>query len=195
MFKKVLSYSVVGLLALALVAGMVYILLRPADAQARPEPISGPGQGRVEAVEPGTEYHGGGVAGVGYDDAPARGAPGVGRDGGRGQGQGANAHNIWDTAHIVNWETVTGEVTVVDNEITLQTAEGDVLVGLGQAWYREDTGFALQVGDEVSVTGFHEDGEFKAGSVENLTTGETLVLRGETGRPMWAGRGRLNNQR
>ena len=92
----------------------------------------------------------------------------------------------------VEWETLTGEVTVVDGEITVQTAEGEVVVGLGQASCRE--GFALEVGDEVSVTGFYEDGEFKAGTVENLTTGETIVLRDEAGRPMWSGQGRLKNQ-
>ena len=80
----------------------------------------------------------------------------------------------------------------MDGDITVETAEGEVLVGLGQASYRE--GFALKVGDKVSVTGFHEDGEFKAGTVENLTTGQTLVLRDETGRPGWAGRGLLKNQ-
>ena len=44
------------------------------------------------------------------------------------------------------------------------------------------------------MTGFYEDGEFKAGTVENLTTGETIVLRDEAGRPMWSGQGRLKNQ-
>ena len=84
------------------------------------------------------------------------------------------------------------EVIVVDDEITIQTAEGQVLVGMGQSAYRE--GFELKVGDEITVLGFHEDGEFKAGTVENLTTGETITLRDETGRPMWAGQGRLKNQ-
>jgi len=107
--------------------------------------------------------------------------------GASGAGQGRN-----ETTRTVEWETLTGEVTAVDGEITIQTAEGEVVVGLGQAAYRE--GFALEVEDEVSVTGFHEDGEFKAGSVENLTTGETLVLRDETGRPMWSGQGRRKNQ-
>jgi hypothetical protein len=83
-------------------------------------------------------------------------------------------------------------VTAADNEIAIQTAEGEVIVGLGQASYRE--GFALKVGDEVTIAGFYEDDEFKAGTIENLTTGQTITLRNETGRPMWAGRGRLQNQ-
>jgi hypothetical protein len=93
---------------------------------------------------------------------------------------------------IVEWVTLTGRVTVVDSEMTLQTTEGEVLVGMGQSAYRES--FGLEVGDEVSVAGFYEDGEFKARTVETLATGETIVLRDETGRPMWARRERLNNQ-
>jgi len=38
-----------------------------------------------------------------------------------------------------------------------------------------------------------EDGEFKAGQVENLGTGESIVLRDTSGRPMWAGRGNRKN--
>ena len=45
------------------------------------------------------------------------------------------------------------------------------------------------------MTGFYEDGEFKAGTVENLTTGETIILRDETGRPMWAGAGTAQESR
>ncbi len=222
---KVLSYGVIGLLAVALLAGSAYILLNPGEVEAGQG--SPDGQGRGAAVESGVSEsevlnrnaygrsetaRGRGAAvesGVSEPEvlnrnayersetAQGRGALGDGAFGnegafdGRGQssgtGQGRN-----ETVRTVEWETLTGEVTVVDGDITVQTAEGDVLVGLGQASYRE--GFALEVGDEVSVTGFHEDGEFKAGTVENLTTGETLVLRDETGRPMWAGRGQLKNQ-
>jgi len=111
---------------------------------------------------------------------------------GHGRSSGADQGRN-ETTRTIEWETLIGEVTAVDSEITVQTAEGKVAVGLGQASYRES--FALEVGDEVSVTGFYEDGEFKAGTVENLTTGETLTLwEEETGHPMWAGCGRLKNQ-
>jgi hypothetical protein len=142
------------------------------------------GQGRSEAGQAGNDAftygqgHGHGNAGAGAYDGSGRNL---------GAGQGRN-----ETVRIVEWETLTGEVIIVDGEITIQTAEGQVLVGMGQSAYRE--GFALEVGDEITVLGFYEDGEFKAGTVENLTTGETIVLRDETGRPMWAGQGRLKNQ-
>jgi hypothetical protein len=133
----------------------------------------------------------------GYGQGQGRGRAGQAEGGGvgvsdrRGRssdvGQGRN-----ETARSVEWESLTGRVAFLDSEVTLQTSEGEVLVGMGQAGYWED--FALEIGDEVLVTGFYEDGEFKAGTVENLTTGETIVLRDETGRPMWAGNGRFQNQ-
>ncbi len=214
--KKVLSYGVIGLLAVALLAGTGYILLSPGETQAERDPLGGQGQvqaqGRGGTWQDGTEMEDGvaygwgrGRGGAGsevempdqatYERSEAvqgRGAFGSegasdGRGRNSGTGQGRN-----ETVRSVDWETLTGEVTVVDGDITIETAEGEVLVGLGQAAYRE--GFALKVGDKVSVTGFHEDGEFKAGTCENLTTGQTLVLRDETGRPMWSGQGRLKNQ-
>jgi len=63
---------------------------------------------------------------------------------------------------------------------------------MGQSAYWSS--FRLSVGDEIVVRGFHEDGEFKAGTVENVTTGETITLRDASGRPMWAGGGQLQNQ-
>lgn len=180
MFKKLLSYGVVGLLAVALLAGTVYILTRPAEAQA--------GQGQARAETPGR-----GDVGPRYGDESARGAPRNGA--GRGdRDQGANTRSAGNSSGGVDWETVTGEVTAVDGEITVQTDDGQVVVGLGQSRFREEADFALEVGDEVSVTGFYEDGEFKAGTVENLTTGQTLALRDGAGRPIWAGRGQLKNQ-
>ena len=56
-------------------------------------------------------------------------------------------------------------------------------------WYSEERGFKVNVGDEVSIEGYHEDGEFKAGTVENLTEGTSIVLREASGRPMWSGQG------
>jgi hypothetical protein len=116
---------------------------------------------------------------------------GVGASDGRGRSSGAGQGRN-ETMRSVEWEPLTGRVALMDGEVTLQTSEGEVLVGMGQSSYWE--GFALEIGDEVSVLGFYEDGEFKAGTVENLTTGETIMLRDEAGRPMWAGNGRFQNQ-
>jgi hypothetical protein len=200
MTNKVLGYGIVGLLALALLVGTGYILLKPTEAQAERGYISGQGQGQGRrnagggAKSPDPAAYDGIVStpveSGGYRTGGSRG-DGAGASDGRGQSSGAGQGRN-QTARIVEWETLTGKVTAVDGEAIVQTAGGEVLVGMGQAAYRE--GFALDAGDSVSVTGFYEDGEFKAGAVENLTTGETIVLRDETGRPVWAGQGRLKNR-
>ena len=200
MTKRVLSYGVVGLLAVALLAGTAYILLNPTEAQGQ-VPTGGQEQGRGSSeiwqngegtVDSGAAYgQGRGNRSNGAQGQGAFGGAGAFDGGGRISGAGQGRNETLRTG-TVEWETLTGEVIIVDGDITIQTAEGQVLVGMGQSAYRE--GFALEEGDEITVVGFHEDGEFKAGTVENLTTGETIVLRDETGRPMWAGQGRLKNQ-
>jgi len=146
----------------------------------------GQGQGRSGAGQAGNEaFTYGQGQGRGNAGSGAGAYDGSGRNSGAGQGRSETVRNV-------EWETLTGEVVIVDGEITIQTAEDQVLVGMGQSAYWEN--FALEVGDEITVGGFHEDGEFKAGTVENLTTGETIVLRDETGRPMWAGQGQLKNR-
>ncbi|MFP3897152.1 MAG: hypothetical protein ACLFV5_10015 [Anaerolineales bacterium] len=45
------------------------------------------------------------------------------------------------------------------------------------------------------MRGFYKDGEFKAGTVENTTTGETITLRDLNGHPIWMGQGEGKKQR
>ncbi len=199
MTKKVSNYGLVGVLAVALLAGMGYILLNPTQVQAEQGSPGGRGQGRGAAVElDGSEPEVFDQNAYGRSEAAqGRGASGGGAFGGAGASDGSGRNSSAgqgrnETVRNVEWETLTGEVVIVDGEITIQTAEGQVLVGMGQSAYWENS--ALEVGDEITVVGFHEDGEFKAGTVANLTTGETIALRDETGRPLWSGQGRLKNQ-
>jgi hypothetical protein len=211
---KVLSYGIVSLLAVALLAGTGYILLNPVEAQAGQGSLGGQGQGQGhggdwqgdEGMENDAFAYGRG-RGRGNDsggvETPAQttygrneATQGRGASGGAGasdeHGRNSAGQGRDKTGRTIEWETLAGEVIIVDGEVTIQTAGGEVLVGLGQAAYRAD--FVLEIGDDVSVTGFYENGEFKAGTVENLTTGETIVLRDEAGRPMWSGQGRLKNR-
>lgn len=187
MLKKVLGYGVVGLLAVALVAGLVYILVRPAEAQAERGPLGGQGQGRSTAVEPGTGYRGGGAAGLGGNGGGAYGSGG--RGGSRGEtagvGDGVGLDHPAET-----WITVRGTFVSFDGDLVIETAEGEMVLKTGPAWYWDANGIALDAGDEVVLYGFYDGDDFEVGRVENLTTGEVLALRDETGRPLWAGRGR-----
>ena len=201
MVKKVVGYGVVGLLAVALVAGVVTILARPAEVQAGQGPLGGQGQGRAGTVEPGTGYRGGGYgrdqAGQGREAAGNGGGgygrgqgfrAGGGRGGAVGAGDGVGLDHPADT-----WIAVSGTVVAFDGELTVETGEGEMVIHLGATWYWDANGIALNVGDEVEVRGFYDGDEFEIGWIKNVTTDEEIAMRDETGRPLWAGRGRWGN--
>jgi hypothetical protein len=206
MLKKVVGYGVVGLLAVALVAGVVYILARPAEVQAGQGPLGGQGQGRAGTVEPGTGYYGGGAAGLG-EGSYGRGQAGQGRGaagnagnggGGYGRGQGAQAGSgsagVGDGVGLDHpadtWIPVSGTVVAFDGDLAVETGEGEMVIHMGATWYWDANGIALNVGDKVEVRGFYDGDEFEAGWIKNVTTGAEIAMRDETGRPLWAGRGR-----
>ncbi len=200
MLSKI-TVVLVGILAAALVAGMGYIVLRPESATAH-----GGGERTARAAERTLERSNSNGFGRSVAEAARGGGRGrsgavleAGRGGGRGQSNaagetlGRNANSPIE--HEVGaLETVRGVVIASDSEILVRTGDGsEVLVGLGQAWYREQANFTVAVGDEVIVVGFHEDSEFKAVTVENLSTGASITLRDATGRPAWAGQGNRRN--
>ena len=63
---------------------------------------------------------------------------------------------------------------------------------MGPSFYREEIGFSTEVGEELTVTGFHEDGEFKVLSIID-GSGTVSVFRDDYGRPGWSGRGNRKN--
>jgi hypothetical protein len=112
---------------------------------------------------------------------------------GQGQGRG-RAEGTQSEATPQELETIEGLVVETD-ELVIETSSGEtVQVGLGPSAYREAQGFVLETGENVRVSGYWEDDEFKATELENLTTGQSIVLRDATGRPMWAGQGRGRNR-
>lgn len=118
------------------------------------------------------------------------GAQGRGQGTGTGQGTGGQGQlNLSEDVDIVQ-ETIEGTVVQV-TELVIETVDGQqVQIGLGPSAYREGQGFVLEVGEQVRVSGHWEDGEFKAGQVVKVASGESIVLRDESGRPLWAGQGR-----
>lgn len=52
--------------------------------------------------------------------------------------------------------------------------------------YLAGQGFTVQAGDALSLTGFYEDADsFEISELTNLVSGETVVVRGADGRPLW----------
>ncbi len=177
--SRILALVLVCVLAVALIGGSAYILLRSDEASANSGEQHGQGNGRSGAGSAGWEN----AAGDGY------------RGGSNGNGQGKRGANGTAAAPLADrpaetWLVLTGTVTAFeDGVLTVETADGVLEAHLGPTWYSE--GMAVAVGDQVAVTGFFdEDGEFEVAAVENLSTGEDIALREESGRPLWAGKGR-----
>ncbi len=177
MVRKVLGIGIVVLLVGALIGGGAYLLLRDSASG------HGSGQGRQGQAARGgggTQQLASGERGGGY-----RGGGTVAGGGGQGTGTSAVA------AAPEEWLTVVGQVVAMDEELVVRTADGSELAfSLGPSWYRGSRGVTIAVGDQVQVTGFNEDGKWMAGTVENLTSGQVLALRDESGQPLWSGHGR-----
>ncbi|MBN1286057.1 MAG: hypothetical protein JXB47_11725 [Anaerolineae bacterium] len=130
-----------------------------------------------------------------------QGSGGQGQSQGKGQGKGGGQG--YASAVIPGDQTGAGSVTAADwltlegtvvsvsaDEMVVETAGGAQIIVEGRPWdFAQETGFVVQTGDAVTLTGFYEDGEFKAGQITGAG-GQSAPLRDETGRPGWAGRGR-----
>jgi hypothetical protein len=121
---------------------------------------------------------------------------GQGGQGGYGGGSGRQAAEGtvlgYGLAEVDEWQTVQGSVSLADSTaLMVETADGQEVIVDGRAWrFAQEQGFAATAGDQVTLTGFDEDGEFKVGLIEDNTTGWQISIRDENGRPLWAGGGR-----
>lgn len=108
--------------------------------------------------------------------------------GGQGGGWGSGARTVAN----LEWVTLEGKVTTVDPvTITITTLDGTPITLENRPWqYALSTGFSAKAGDTLKLTGFYETpGAFTAARIQNLTSSASVVLRDNTGRPMWSGRG------
>jgi hypothetical protein len=97
--------------------------------------------------------------------------------------------------------TVKGQVVSMDvreggGPVTIVIRQGSETVHAITAppWYWSDKGIAIKPRDEVVVQGAKAQGKNGAmyvisRKISNLTTGDSVSLRSETGRPMWRGGG------
>jgi hypothetical protein len=214
MFTRVVQIGLIASLFLILVGGSVYILASPTETREDSFAQAGSGyavaeRGRIESVV-AQEENGGDEADQlqeenSADEADQLQAESAGGEydqlgEGRGAdselaGQGLGTQSQWADAEEPAWEIIQGFANDTGHDLLVETGGGEVLVGLGPDFYREERSFTISEGDEVSVQGYHEDGEFKAGTVKNLTTGMEIVLRdAATGRPAWSGSGYNRNR-
>jgi hypothetical protein len=143
---------------------------------------SGNGQGGQRSGDGG---QGSGRQGDWQENDHAEGyGPGA-QGGGRGQGQQRYL------AQSESREFVTIEGTVIQApaagiDMILETDQGTVQIGTGPG-YLDQVGYVITDGEQLTVTGFWEAGEFKVSEITRQSDGASIALRDEFGRPMWSG--------
>jgi len=125
-------------------------------------------------------------------DAATVESPRQGGAGWQARGGGSADGTATGQAQVDEWLALEGAVVSVDEEALLvQAATGDELLVEGRPWsFALEQGFTARLGDRVTLMAFDEDGELKVGQIANISSGRSIQLRDESGRPMWAGRGR-----
>ena len=173
MFKKILAGT--------LVIGLIGILA--AGALNRTASVAGSaeahGLGRGRSGDAVTAY---------TADRDAQGGGGYGQ----GRGNGSGDQTGTDQAQVTEWVTLQGTVVSADqNALVVKTGDGGQVAVENRPWlFAQEQGFSAQVGDQVTLTGFYEDSDWEVGQITDSTNGKTVLLRDESGRPGWAGRGR-----
>jgi hypothetical protein len=193
MLKKIILGTLFTGLIGVLVAGAV---IRTTNRLDQVGDGSGQGRGRNAQAEVSGEgrqadSNGGGQGNNQGDSRQGNGGNGQGGNGQANGGQGSGEGAGTGLANAYDWLTLEGSVTAVDDdELVVQVADGDLLID-GRAWaYALEEGFATQAGHDITITGFYEDGEFKAVELVDTTSGESVSVRDQSGRPYWAGQGR-----
>jgi hypothetical protein len=190
MLKKVVFSAIfIGLIALLVVGAANRTLARSALT-------GGEGINRTASGQAGGGHFGNSNSNGGHSDGDAESDQAGGENtdldkAGGGQGSGGRWRDT-SAATSQPWQTVTGKVAQIDaNALVLTLDTGGEAFVEGQPWrFAQDQGFDAQVGDAVTLSGYVEAEEFKTGALTNTTTGVSLPLRDEFGRPGWGGQGR-----
>jgi hypothetical protein len=179
MFKKIVLWTVFAGLAAVLVVGAINRTNSKSD---QAEEVRTTGRGQMGEGRVGDQ-----------DELYEVGQGGNGRNRGGDQPTQQNG-KLKEQAqkNDTEWISYSASVVEVNQEtLTLEQVDGAQLVIEGRAWrYAQESGFTAAPGHEVHVKGFYEEGEFKLGTMEDLTTRASVEVRDESGRPLWSGRGR-----
>ena len=89
------------------------------------------------------------------------------------------------------WITLTGAVSsILPRGMVVAASDGQHIEVARRTWrYALEQGFIAIVGEQVTLDGFYENGEFETACLTNLTNGQIVHLRDETGHPLWASGG------
>jgi hypothetical protein len=178
MTKKILFGTVLFGSVGILIVGAVLRTIDKTDQMSASHNGQGRNRTTQETVVTQDDRQGGNQRGARGSSQEPAGAPGEASGGGE--------------VTIQAWVMREGTVEAVDEELlTIALADGETMVIEGRAWsFAQEQAFLVNSGDQLSLEGFWEDGDFVVGHIKNITTGHTVLLREETGRPLWAGGGR-----
>ncbi len=87
------------------------------------------------------------------------------------------------------WVSLSGVISSFSaQEMLVVMDDGETIYVAGRAWrFALEQGFDPRLGNQLTMHGFFENGEFEPVEINNLSTGQVANLRDETGRPLWAG--------
>ncbi|OGO14960.1 MAG: hypothetical protein A2Z14_05485 [Chloroflexi bacterium RBG_16_48_8] len=113
-------------------------------------------------------------------------------EGSGGKDQSGGSGGGTSQAVIHEWLELQGEVESMD-EAALTVAlpdEKEVILDAREWQFAQEQGFSAQVGDQVILYGFYQEGDFKPGQLDDLTNGMSVILRNSDGKPLWSGGGK-----
>lgn len=94
-----------------------------------------------------------------------------------------------ELSEVEGWQTLEGTVLRIDEAgLLIALDEGEEMLIDGRAWrFLQQNGLPMFAGDSLLLTGFYEGDAFEVALVQNLTSGQALALREQSGRPLWSG--------
>jgi hypothetical protein len=186
MMKKILKWSIYA----AVVGALVFGAVTRTSARINQEPLA-----EQRSLSDGGGYQGGSGHGQG-GSGEGHGDFGLYQDQAdeekaKGQATQDGGSRLYPQADAEEhaWTTIVGEVvSVSDLELQFAGDEGEVITIDGRAWRLAlEEGFSPAAGDQLELAGFYEDGEFEAAEIHDLSSGQQMLLRDTSGRPLWSG--------
>ena len=88
-----------------------------------------------------------------------------------------------------DWVSLNGQIILVDGRILeVQSESYGILEISGRSWrFAQAAGYLPAAGNEVILDGFFENGEFEVSTIQDLSAGQIVFLRDESGHPLWNG--------
>jgi hypothetical protein len=190
--KKMIGKVIVGIAIAVLTGGLVIGAMNRTSSREADGNRFNTGENRSGSdEEPNSERFGGGLNGSQAED----GLPNTPRyQGEQGGDRGLSGIETTEKGVAVGsdvWIQLPGTVTGIDpGLLQVRLEDGNLLEVSRRAWwYAQDQGFSASIGDQLTLTGFIEGDEFETTELENLTTGFSVSIRDENGKPLWAGKG------